>query len=166
MTARLTGRVLTPRGPGKIVSTLHPINGGPLSYIVRLDLASKPEPVKGNRPALSKPYTPLNRHGVYFRREISEEPKAGPKWQRKMPQRAGKYWVADFNGNPAGLLDVVDGRDTEVGWFFTPSHPNRQQGPDLSILPGTSWGGYWWPVPIMPPPFAPVQCECVYPTRE
>jgi hypothetical protein len=63
--------VSTPRGTGTVISTIHPIDRGAMLYVVKLDKASKaPKPVD-NRPVLDKPYTPLNRHGVYFRREIA-----------------------------------------------------------------------------------------------
>jgi len=80
------------------------------------------------------------------------------KWQREMPLAVGRYWTRSLDGEEAGIVAVAALPD---GQLFTPAHMKKSHLPFTDedrvrgalILPGTSWGGWWWsePIPACPP---------------
>jgi hypothetical protein len=65
------------------------------------------------------------------------------RWMREMPQKAGMYWTRTADGLEAGIVAVCALPD---GQLFTPRYMDHQ------MVPGTTWGGWWWSEPVPPCP--------------
>jgi hypothetical protein len=66
-------------------------------------------------------------------------------WQKTIPVKSGLYYTADRDGNDAGLKCVAyhDGELVFAGMSIWTS-------PEVD-----AWQGWWWSVPVVPPPHPP-----------
>lgn len=63
------------------------------------------------------------------------------KWQKEIPTKDGRYWVATQDGLSAGLATVV-------------YHPNGKRIM-AGLTPHGEWGGWWFSEPVIEPPAPP-----------
>ena len=86
-------------------------------------------------------------------------------WTREMPQMEGKFWVRTRQGEEGGIVNIVR---TKTG-FMCAEYPVRktQDSWTMTIADGSSWGGYYWPVPLPKcPPFQTAEPEIAYATDD
>lgn len=71
------------------------------------------------------------------------------KWTKEMPQAEGLYWIRTAQGDSAGTVHIVKGKEG----FMCAEYPKRDAKDTGAICAGTCWGGYFWTeaLPACPP---------------
>lgn len=67
-------------------------------------------------------------------------------WIATMPTVPGKYWVRTRDGLEGGIVTIAP-HPTGPGMICC-EYLNYQSHRPHSLLPGTSWKGWWWSEPL------------------